>query len=222
MKKLLILFFTVSIIPSVVFSQGEYLEKGQNGFGISGAFLTNQDENAFGASVGYSFKGIFDIGFGYTREISDDEPKIYANNISPSISIHLLKQNETFPIALSIGASYVKGYYSSDFFDYYGFKLSSSGYILAGKIFRKIQLGSSFSIMPLVGISYYSLTLKAEIPSQPDRTEDDSATIFNLGLPLIFDLNKKTMFVISPGLSINNDKDYNTFVISLSFIFSTS
>jgi outer membrane usher protein FimD/PapC len=216
MKKLQLIILTAIFLPSIAFSQGEYLEKGQNGVGISAGFSTNKDANAFGAGVGYSFSGIFDIGFSYTRATSDDEPEISANNILPSVSIHLLKQNENLPISISFSAGYVKGFYSSEFLDEYDLDMSSSGFIVGGSIFGKMKINPNFSIMPSFGISYYSLTLKLEDQYGDYIDEDDSTTNINLGLPLLFDMNNN-LLVISPGVSINDD--YNTFVVDLSFVF---
>ena len=216
MKNLLILFFTIFIIPNTIFSQGEYLESGQKGLGLYGGFSTNKDENAFGVGVGYSFNGIVDIGFSYSKSTSDSKPEISVKNISPSISLHLFKQNETLPISLSIGANYVKGFYSFNNSDYSKLEMSSSGFIIGGKIFRKIQVGPNFSIMPSFGFFYYSLTIEFDYQGEDTRDVDGSMKNINLGLPFIFDMNNDK-FIISPSVSINDD--YNAFVIDVSFIF---
>jgi hypothetical protein len=89
------LFFT----PTSIFAQGEFLNRGESGWGasISSAFL--QTSSAYSISFGYSFKGLFDIdlsaGRGYQGSPfnESDDYHVYDNFVSPSITIYLEKQD---------------------------------------------------------------------------------------------------------------------------------
>ncbi len=219
MKKLYLFLVTILMIPFAAFSQGEYLEKRQSGLGFTAGFSTNKDANAIGAGIGYSFNGIFDIGFSFARSTSEGRPEESASNISPSVNICLFKQNKYLPISISMGASYVKGSYSSDILDKYDLEMSSSGFVVGSKIFGKVKVFKNLFVMPLFGISYYSLTLKLEDEDGNSEKDDDSTIQINLGLPIIFDMkniNLKNLLIISPGISIN--EDYNTFFVDLTFV----
>ncbi|MBD3196426.1 MAG: hypothetical protein GF317_15310 [Candidatus Lokiarchaeota archaeon] len=216
MARLCYYVFLFLLVPNIAFSQGRYIEKGQNGFGISGGFSSNKDAKGFGGNIGYSISGILDLGFSYSRSTTNDEPKIYSDDISPSINIHILKQSINVPISFSMGAKYIKSYYSGDFLDDYDLELNSSGFVIGGEIAGKIPIDKDFAVMPSFGISYYSYS--AEIKDQYGNSaeDDDSVTDFIFELPLIFYVGSKNLFCISPGLSM--DEDYNTFFVNLSFI----
>lgn len=74
MKKILLsLILCVGVMVSAQ-AQSSFLEKGQNGLGISAGIATNDDISGFAGAVGYSFSGVFDLGisigkFGFEEQI---------------------------------------------------------------------------------------------------------------------------------------------------------
>ncbi len=89
MKKIILTFLILGCISTLTFAQSSFLEKGQNGFGISGGFSTNENISGFSGEVGYSFSGIFDLGasisrFGFDQQLGGED--LNATVISPFIS----------------------------------------------------------------------------------------------------------------------------------------
>lgn len=95
-----------------IHAQGEFLAKGQNGFGLSASFGSNEDASSIGVSAGYSIKGMFDFGLGFARvafdqklEDADENPAdLSATAISPYITFHAIKQEpDKFPLSIALG-----------------------------------------------------------------------------------------------------------------------
>ena len=49
------------LAPATGFSQGEYLEGHQSGFGMALGVARSEQATAIGGGLGYSFKSIFDL-----------------------------------------------------------------------------------------------------------------------------------------------------------------
>ena len=206
-----IIIAIIMILPTLVISQGMFLEKGQNGFGVQAYFGTNEEMNLLGIDVGYSYNGIIDIDIGFAKGTTKDEPKLSANMIQPSVSFYLLKQNANMPLSLSTGVGYQKGFYSSDYYDDRDIDVTSSGFSLNGDIFTIVKLGD-FSVIPTISIGYESTTRKVKYSGSTNK-EDESSTSIDFLVPLVFNVGSN-MFSFAPGISIDDD---NTTLI-LAFI----
>lgn len=203
----------IMILPALVLSQGQFLEKGQNGFGIRAGFGTNEDMNLLGIDVGYSFNGIIDFGIGYTKGTTKDEPKLSVNMIHPLVSFYLLKQNDNMPLSFSAGVGYQKGFYSSDYYDSRDIDVSSSGFLLDGDIFTVVELGD-FSIIPTISIGYESTTRKVKYSGNTNK-EDETSTSIDFTVPIVFNVSSNK-FSFAPGISI--DDENTTFIMALILI----
>lgn len=202
------------VLPSLVLSQGMYLNKGQSGLGATVGFGTNEDLNLLLAGIGYSYGGVVDIGLAYGRGISKEEPTVTMNNFLPSIAIHLIKQTKKLPISLAASGGYLIGNSKSDLFDLYDVTVKNSGFSIGGYVYSEIVL-SGFSIIPTIGFEYLSVTVKLEDAYGNSIDEDDTNTTFNFNLPIVFRLDSNK-FSLSPGIGI--DENNTSFVMSLIFI----
>ncbi len=208
-----IIIAIIMILPTLVLSQGMFLEKGQNGYGVRAGYGTNEDMNLLGLDVGYSFNGTIDIGIGYAKGTTKDDPKLSANMIHPNLSFYLLRQNDNMPLSFSAGVGYQKGYYSSDYFDDRDIDLTSSGFLLNGALFTVMQLGD-FSVIPTISLGYESTTIKTKYSGGSDK-EDETSTTIEFDVPIVFNVGSNK-FSFAPGISI--DDDNTTFIIGLILI----
>jgi hypothetical protein len=91
------------IIISAVFAQGEYLRKGESGFGISPAFTSIQSNTAVGGSsgvsIGYSYKTVVDLNIGYAKSHIDETSAI-TSSLSYFLDNQTNKNDETSAISL--------------------------------------------------------------------------------------------------------------------------
>lgn len=221
----------VILLPVLGFSQGEFLPKGQSGLGVSVGYALNRETTGIGLGAGFSINGIFDIGLDYAKASARQDDAHSVSTYSPFIAFHWLKQNENIKINLSLTANLLLNSYTDRYrVDYNSYDVSGNGLLFGVETFYKIQSDEKFSIMPLLGISYSSLTLSYKdqngMPLLGDdgleRRDDLSRLNFSIALPLIFKLDmakeNNTLLIITPAVVVN--KDANSFNISLSMIGS--
>lgn len=217
-------FFLITLLVFLfslqLYSQGSFLEKGQSGLGVSGSFSSNKDASAIGGSGGYSVNGIFDFGLSVSKvslvqKLAGQD--FSATVISPFIALNAIKQNETTPISISIGGSYLDYKYSSTALDQSKLTMSASGYSVGVSIFGNITASPTMKVQPQAGVSYVSVEGELKDNYGNSITSESTSTIFDVGFSFLFQTSPTTIFGISPSLGI--DKDYNTFGIRAGFVF---
>ncbi|MDZ7693611.1 MAG: hypothetical protein U5K69_21245 [Balneolaceae bacterium] len=218
MKKIILTFLIFGCISTLTFAQSSFLEKGQNGFGISGGFSTNENISGFSGGVGYSFSGIFDLGasisrFGFDQQLLGED--LNATVISPFISFLPIKQDEATPVSFALNGSYQKQFYSNDALSNNDIDMSGNFFTIGASLFTDIDASDAMKIQPRVGVNYITGETKIE-DSTGSQTESDNSTVFNLGLSLIFDTSPSNSFVVTPSLGFQ--EDVTTFGLSLSFV----
>jgi hypothetical protein len=218
MKKLILTFLIFGSISTITFAQSSYSEKGQNGFGISGGFSTNEYISGFSGGVGYSFSGVFDVGislsrFGFDQQLLGED--LNATVISPFVSFLPIKQDDSTPVSFGINGSYQKQLYSNDVLSDNDIDMTGDYFTIGASLFTDIEASDAMKIQPIAGVNYITGETKIE-DSTGSETESDNSTVFNLGLSLIFETSPSNSFVVTPSLGIQ--EDVTTFVLSLSFI----
>jgi len=177
------------------YSQGAYLDKGTDGFGVGLAFARNTEVEGLTWTAGYSDNGILDISASVTKlRIGYERPLSWGF----ALTFYPVKQHmPTWPLSIAIEAAVnitTEG----------GGTVSSLGIYLL----KRIRLSRIVSLQPLVG-AIYAGSLEAQ---------GQSKTAFALGLPVVFKPSQKTMLVITPGVVV--DEDYGTPGIGLELIFT--
>lgn len=218
MKKIILTILIFGALSTLSFAQSSYLEKGQNGLGISGGFSTNEDITGFSGGVGYSFSGVFDLGvsisrFGFDQKLLGEDLK--ATVISPFVTFLPIKQDDSTPVSIGINASYQKQFYSNDALSSNDADVTGNFFTIGASIFTDIEASDGMKIQPTAGFNYITGETKIET-STTSQTESDNSTVFNLGLSLIFDSSPSNSFVVTPSLGFQ--EDVTTFGLSLSFV----
>lgn len=218
MKKIFLTLIIFGSISTITFAQSSYLEKGQNGFGISGGFSTNENLSGFSGEVGYSFSGIFDLGvslsrFGFDQQLLGTD--LSATVISPFVSFLPIKQDDSTPVSFGITGSYQKQLFSNDLLSDNDIDMTGDYYSIGASLFTNIEVSNTMKIQPKAGVNYITGKTKIE-DSIGSETESDNSTVFNLGLSLIFETSPSNSFVVTPSLGIQ--EEVTSFGLSLSFI----
>ena len=65
---IILLIFTFA---SPIYSQGIFLEKGESGIILSGYYSSFDDASGLGASIGYTIRGVVDVGIDIDRFVLD-------------------------------------------------------------------------------------------------------------------------------------------------------
>jgi len=96
------------------FAQGDFLESGQSGFQVAGAYTTSDNEYGVSANIGYSIDGAFDLGFSIGRNAINDGT-LSGYYYGPVLIFHANKQRDRrFPISISYIFQYAMSSYSKD------------------------------------------------------------------------------------------------------------
>ncbi|KAB2925226.1 MAG: hypothetical protein F9K22_03805 [Bacteroidetes bacterium] len=205
---------------SLLFSQGQFLERGQNGFGIQGSFSSTDNATSLGGSLGYSASGVFDFGLSISS-ISFKEKllgeDVSATALAPFIAIHAVKQNETTPISVSLSASYESDSYSSKALTDNRLELSATGYTIGATIYGNVQTTPTMIIQPSLGVNYFSTEAVLKDSFGNSVNDEETGTVVVIGLAGIFQSTPTTYFGISPSMSIHNDE--TAFGLRAGFIF---
>lgn len=218
MKKIILASLIFGAFSTLSHAQSSYLEKGQNGFGISGGFSTNEDISGFTGEVGYSFSGVFDLGlslsrFGFDQQLFGED--LNATVISPYVSYLPIKQDDSIPVSFSLNGSYQKQLYSNDVLDENDIDMSGDYFTIGASLFTDVEASDAMKIQPRAGVNYITGETKIE-DSSGSTSESDNSTVFNLGVSLIFETSPSNSFVVTPSLGIQ--EDVTTFGLSLSFV----
>jgi hypothetical protein len=108
MKQLSMFFFLMITMVHYSFSQGEFIQRGENGFGGGAGFSTNREMNGKTLYAGYSYKGFLDANLTYWKV---NGGKVQDGVLSPSVTYYLVKQedSEKAPtLGVSLGYSHYK------------------------------------------------------------------------------------------------------------------
>lgn len=80
-KQIIFIVTTTLLLSTGVCAQGEFLQPGENGFGVSFLKSFGNGTQGFGASFGYSIKGHVDLGFSFTKN-TDSDMQAYSPHIT--------------------------------------------------------------------------------------------------------------------------------------------
>jgi hypothetical protein len=220
MKKIILAILIFGAFSTLSFAQSSYLEKGQNGFVISGGFSTNEDISGFSGEVGYSFSGVFDLGLSVSRLGFDEQflgEDLNATVISPFVSYIPIKQDESIPVSFSLNGSYQKQLYTNDVLDDNNIDVTGDYFTIGASLFTDVEASDAMKIQPKAGVNYITGETKVE-DSSGSVSESDNSTVFNLGVSLIFETSPSNSFVVTPILGIQ--EDVTTFGLSLTFVLA--
>jgi hypothetical protein len=218
------LVLTLIILLSVCsFPQGKFLPPGTNGYGFGLGYISSEDLSGFGASVGYSISGIFDIGLGVS--------KFYPNNgfpgedlstisISPAVSYIFLKQGKhDYPLSMSVNAAYARETVNSDYLDNFNITVRGNSFLLGTSVFGNVTPNSeNLMVLPSLDFSYnYTrLTVKSELTGETINETEDGFSI-GFGVSFGFGDPGKTIIFVAPGVSFY--EGVATFAIRGGFVF---
>jgi hypothetical protein len=207
--------------PSLLLSQGYYVQRGQNAFGIETGYSSNKDASSFGGSLGYSAKGIFDIGLSisqisFVQQLAGEV--LSATSLVPSITVHAIKQSEINPFSIAISVSYESDSYSSAALDQNYLKLTADGYTVGATVYGDIETSPTVKVQPSVGLTYFSTTAELKDTYSNSLTTKDDGTVVRAGFALLFQTNEKTILGIRPSIGIH--KSESSFLLNAGIIFA--
>lgn len=223
-RSAVIMFVLLLAMVSTGFAQGDYLNRGESGFGLNVGFSNNSDATGLGGKVSYSINGIADFGLSFTR-ISFDQ-KLFGEDlkgtaISPSAAFHLVKQDSiNTPVSATIFLGYEMDTYSSKALDALGWDMSGSFWGFGLSLFRNIRTAPTTVLQPSVSAGLWTGTIKVKDSFGNSKNEDDNITAFQFGLSVFLESAQQTSaFRIDPSISFSEGN--TTLSLGAGYIFKT-
>ena len=189
------------LLPVLAFSQGEFLQKGQNGFGITAGYVHLDETNGFTTGAGLSIGTIVDFGFSYSKVFIRGKEDYPISTWSPSLTILVLKQEES-PTGIMITAGYIHESVEQS---------TSNGFAFGINLYTRSDEFGGIYAQPSFSLSYYIYSA---------GTEYESSMIINLGLPFVFRLKNSNLLLITPAFSTGVDK--LSYSLNFSLIFPST
>ncbi len=219
MKSLLI--FTALIIligANASFGQGDFLQKGQSGYQLVGAYARSANEYSISANAGYSIDGTFDLGFSIGR-LSVGEGIISCTYYGPSLIFHTNKQGAgKFPISISYLFQYGISSYSkkSLYAPENKIELNGTHLKLGIVLYNNIKVDPAFIIQPNILIGYANNDINYTQRSQTYQIVSGGGMNIGLGFSMLIGEPTKSGFRIDIGFSTY--KSETAFSISFGLI----
>jgi hypothetical protein len=214
------LFFLSALLA---FPQSSFLKKGQSGFGLFGAYATNNEASGWSGTAAVGLGGVYDLSFSVGRlsydPMSSGFNDLTSTSIMPEITAHVIKQNSSrSPVSLSISAGYAKDNYSSPDLDAESFTMWANTILVRGTVYRDVPVAAGFYLQPYAGVGYASTTLKIRNADGLTVSGKHNLASLGVGLPIVYEVSAKTLIVLQPDLTF--DDDNVTFAISLGLVIA--
>ena len=133
-------------------AQGDYLKEGHSGFEFGTGYAHQDEGYGYGGYIGVSIKGAVDFGFSYMKmsfDVDETTENIDADALSPSIILHLIKQDKSdLGINFSTAISYERMKYKQTYNDLANASAFSIGFYL----FQNNKTSKNLIVQPCVGI----------------------------------------------------------------------
>lgn len=151
----IIAFILLLISLQTLYAQGEYIERGQNAYGISLSGGLHPKVLAIGGAGAVSNSGTFDFGIGYTYLFSQEENPIDKSTstvVIPFAGVHILKQSDTYPVSLSAMIEYQVHRLTAK--DESG-QLSLGSWAIGASVFHRFEVSQKFGFQPSASLSFF-------------------------------------------------------------------
>jgi len=207
MKSLAVILVLLSF--EILFAQGEYIDRGQNAYGIGLSAGLHPKIIAMGGSAAISNSGTFDFGISYTYLFSQEQnltDKSTSTAVTPFAGVHILKQSGTNPISVSAMLQYqVHRLTSID-----GNNQASLGsWAIGASVFRRFEISQKFHFQPLAAISF----IRPE--KYPGEPVPNMVPAFQVSAAFISMMAETSKIILKPSASFSSEETF----YSLSFEF---
>jgi hypothetical protein len=201
------LFFTVFRLQA----QGEFLDRGQSGFGLDVLGLAGNGDAGLATGAGYSIGGMFDIGLSLDITWLNEEewgPSAESRGWGPGIAIHALRQSDVIPVSVALFASYIKYKYNGANYVRPGWIIKSENTSLGLAVYHKLYAGPRLTVIPLAELAYSTVTQSVRLTMGGQVAEYDRYFIAAFCLPFSISITQRHRLVLGPVIKISDYKAY--------------
>jgi hypothetical protein len=207
-------FLVVMAASSAARAQGLYLPTQQSGIGVAAAVSNNDDATALSLGAGYSHRAFIDGGiyvhrYGYSTTSAD----VSAFGVQPYAMVHLLRQSDRIPVAVSALGNFQKYFYRSDDESR---DLDGWSFLVGGSAYRRFAASESVSITPQTTLGYEFTHTNGGV-GLFKRSRDDGTLAFQAAVHLALQNGGGPIWALSPYMTV--DSNYVTFGATLGATF---
>lgn len=189
-------------------AQGIFTPKG---FGAEASFSSQENINTLSLEAGYALRGVAEFGLSVARASEDQNGlDVNATGFSPFIAAYPVRQSQSFPVSVRLGATYTFFSFGGDAIDEFkelGVDLSGSGYEVGGSLFRAFSLSQKVKLIPRAGISYVSATLKLrgedDMGEVISEKETNGFALISLATSFAFQPSSGRVFTVTPRVGFS-------------------
>ncbi len=193
---------------SISFAQGEYLDTGKTGYGISGSFSKQDESEALGLAIGVSYLSYIDFVLSVGRSNSK-----YSENfitlIGPGVAIHPIKDNNLIPISLSLNYSHS--------FNFMGDNTQSkiSGNTYSAYLHKSVKLSERITLYPNLGYLY------ADVQNNAGwyHSSKSNGSFYTMGLNLR--IREESRQALTLGLAVMHGEETTSVIFSLGTVLES-
>lgn len=211
-----------------IHSQGEMIEKGDNGI-FSGVNYTFSDEaEGWGGSLGFSYKGIIDLSFGYSKSTLKNNTEfshLKWNSTQYALAIHFLKGDlDSFFVGFSLSLSYSNLNFQTDNWVFNPntqewideeMTVNGNSILPAMQLYLSGGLGNTFILQ-----CFLSAGLSMTSADHSKIKTESGILAFGLGISLGYSPLPAIKINLSPAVGIIEDE--NSFGVNLGLIVLTN
>lgn len=225
MKRAPAVFYALFFLAAAVaFPQGSYLKKGQHGLGLSGTYATSNGASGFSGTAGVALGGLFDLTLSVGRATyeSTEFIDLEGTSLVPELRGHVIKQNSSkSPVSLSISVGFARDDFSSPDLDAASLVMWAKSLLVGATVYRDVPISGKAYIQPYAGLGYTSSSFKFR-DETTDLTLKSTGDVFSFsfGVPLVYGLSDRALFVVQPGLILNEDATTFAITAGLVYVFS--
>jgi hypothetical protein len=191
-------------------AQGEFLERGESGFGAGVIGVYNKESDYLGTAIGYSYKGRVDLGLSYGVNFLDSRawgPSATRSGWGPYATLHLVKASEDFPVSFTAFGAMSFYNYSGNDSSYTQRITESFASSLGMSMYFVVPLGSKLRIVPINEFGFSRSSIYFLDDDGREVNNKDDSFFWNVSIPFVYRFNSGLQLRISPSF-ISADTRY--------------
>ncbi|MBN2426567.1 MAG: hypothetical protein JXR46_04990 [Calditrichaceae bacterium] len=211
---MLLFILTGSIAPSS--AQSWLFEDGNQGVEGQGIHYTDNNEEAIGGSLSYTWNSRIDIRITYLySDFTFENRALQGQRFIPQIDWYVIKYSKYLPLYFAVFAAYHQESFSQTQ-PYEDFRLSGNGWAAGFKALTGIYQGQKLILMPILEYRYESMSRTA----RRTPTDQDFPTFHDHVLNISLKMGREFIYGLSvfmePGIRLS--KNHPGFRMKLGFL----
>jgi hypothetical protein len=151
----------VALALPVAHAQGMYLSNESNAYMLSASRYSLGHADATAITLGYSIRGRLDLGLGFVKTSADDGA-VTVDAVSPSATVHLVRNPAGLPLSLSLSGSAEWQKHSGNLGLEQSDKRTAFGGAVGVTLYDRLSISRAISLVPRCTFSWGDLKVTTD------------------------------------------------------------